>query len=435
MPYKYTRDCPVCNKPGLRYMSNHLRQVHALYGDERKKWLGRARFSILNKHCAGVLPGRSMHSLKEMRYVRKKTSSVIKPTKTVPKVTAPLTTTPYPEFYFRHKFSLLVVGPTQSGKTYFVQQILEHNRISYEEQKGIRIFWYYNQWQECYEDLKRSLGKSIRFERGLPDLSEDLCEINPRYNNIIILDDLMAEATDSPVVSRLFTQGRHRNASVILLLQNMFPKGKYNTDISRNAQYLALFRSPSDRKQIGIVGERMFDKNRIHFMNAYYKETEKPFGYLLVDNKPSTPADKQVLGDLFGECYVYHFGVKSPVETKPVGKHSTTPVTKTKPVRKLQIITWSDVPIDEWVKYTSRAPAVHKIPEGYVIIEMYNTSCNKNHQPPRGGVLINNENYWPVKLKHRSSGHIKWVNLHSDESTVQSIIKETMENTTELNLC
>ena len=81
----------------------------------------------------------------------------------------------------------------------------------------------------------------------------------------------MAEATDSPMVSRLFTQGRHQNASVILLLQNMFPKGRYNTDISRNAQYLALFRSPSDRKQIGNIGERTFDKNRVHFMNAYYK--------------------------------------------------------------------------------------------------------------------------------------------------------------------
>ena len=82
-----------------------------------------------------------------------------------------------------------------------------------------------------------------------------MSEINPRYNNIIIPDDLMAEATDSPVASRLFTQGRHRNASVILLLQNMFPKGKYNTDISRNAQHLALFRSRSDRKQIGIIAE------------------------------------------------------------------------------------------------------------------------------------------------------------------------------------
>ena len=37
----------------------------------------------------------------------------------------------------------------------------------------------------------------------------------------------------------------------------------------------------------------------------------------MVDNKPGTPADKQILADLFGVCHVYHFGVKSPVETKP----------------------------------------------------------------------------------------------------------------------
>ena len=231
MPYKHKRDCPVCDKPGLRYMSDHLRQVHCLYGDERKKWLGRARFSISHKHRSGSPPACPTHTLEEMRCVRKKTCSVQQPTKAAQKVTASMLTKPCPEFNFRHKFSLLVVGPTQSGKTYFVQQILKHNRIVYEEQKSIRIFWYYNQWQECYEDLKTSLGKSIRFERGVPELSENLCEINPRYNNIIILDDLMAEATDSPVVSRLFTQGRHRNASVILLLQNMFPKGKYNTEM------------------------------------------------------------------------------------------------------------------------------------------------------------------------------------------------------------
>ena len=134
---------------------------------------------------------------------------------TILTVTPSMITKPYPEFNFRHKFSILVVGPTQSGKTYFVQQILKHNRIVYEEQKSIRIFWCYNQWQECYEELKTSLGKSIQFERGLPELSENLCEINARYNNIIILDDLMAEATDSPVVSRLFTQGHHRSASVM----------------------------------------------------------------------------------------------------------------------------------------------------------------------------------------------------------------------------
>ena len=89
--------------------------------------------------------------------------------------------------------------------------------------------------------MKTSLGKSIRFKRGVPELSENLCEIKARYNNIIIPDDLMAEATDSRVVSRLFTQGRHRNASVILLLQNMFPKWKYNTD---SAEMPSIWLSP-----------------------------------------------------------------------------------------------------------------------------------------------------------------------------------------------
>ena len=66
------------------------------------------------------------------------------------------------------------------------------------------------------------------------------------------------------MVSRLFTQGRHRNASVIL------SKGRYNTDISQNVQYLALL----ELKQAGIIEERLLDKNRAHFMNAYNKETE-----------------------------------------------------------------------------------------------------------------------------------------------------------------
>ena len=70
----------------------------------------------------------------------------------------------------------------------------------------------------------------------------------------------MLQEKDSTIVSKLFTQGRHRNASVILMLQNAFPKGKFNTDISRNAQYMILFKSPADRKRIEIISQRIFPK-------------------------------------------------------------------------------------------------------------------------------------------------------------------------------
>ena len=88
MPYKHKRDCPVCDKPGLRYMSNHLRQVHHLYGGERKKWLGRAMFSISHKHCSSSLPGCLQNIVEEIRCVRKKSCSVRQPTKAARKVTA-----------------------------------------------------------------------------------------------------------------------------------------------------------------------------------------------------------------------------------------------------------------------------------------------------------------------------------------------------------
>ena len=221
------------------------------------------------------------------------------------KVKICLETKPYEDFKFNHMFSMLVVGPSQCGKTYFVEQLPTIPCVKYPNKKPRRIEWFYNQWQPRYNSLQSALGNDIQFTQGLPELSEDLHEINPKFNNVLVFDDLMAQATDSPVLSKLFTQGRHRNASVTLLLQNMFPKGKFNTDITRNTQYMVLFRSPCDRKQIDIIAERIFAKDRPNLMEAYTKETSKPYGYVLIDNQPKTPPDKQVVSNVFCECQRY----------------------------------------------------------------------------------------------------------------------------------
>ena len=67
-----------------------------------------------------------------------------------------------------------------------------------------------------FKDLKRSLGHDIYFREGRPMFQLNLSDIDPKYNNIIVLDDLMDLAVDSQIISKLFTQGRHGNASVIL---------------------------------------------------------------------------------------------------------------------------------------------------------------------------------------------------------------------------
>ena len=62
----------------------------------------------------------------------------------------------------------------------------------------------------------------------------------------------MFQPKDSVVVSKLYTQGRHRNASIILILKMVE---------SRNAQYMTLFKSSADRKQIEIISQRIFPIN------------------------------------------------------------------------------------------------------------------------------------------------------------------------------
>ena len=43
-----------------------------------------------------------------------------------------------------------------------------------------------------------------------------------------------------------------------------------------------------------MIAERILAKDKSNFMSAYAKETERPYGYLLIDNQPKTPAEKQV---------------------------------------------------------------------------------------------------------------------------------------------
>lgn len=48
--------------------------------------------------------------------------------------------------------------------------------------KPRHITWYYIQWQRRYEQLQSSLGNEITFVQGLPELSDDLHEINPQVS-------------------------------------------------------------------------------------------------------------------------------------------------------------------------------------------------------------------------------------------------------------
>ena len=66
-----------------------------------------------------------------------------------------------------------------------------------------------------------------------------------------------------------------------------------------------LFRCPADRRQIGIMAERIFDKQKSLFMSIYNDVTMKPYSYVLVNNKADTSVRRQIVSDVFGSCMSY----------------------------------------------------------------------------------------------------------------------------------
>ena len=54
------------------------------------------------------------------------------------------------------------------------------------------VEWYYSRWEDSYKVMQSSIGEEIQFIRGLPEFKEDLRQNNPKFNNALVFDDLMA---------------------------------------------------------------------------------------------------------------------------------------------------------------------------------------------------------------------------------------------------
>ena len=89
---------------------------------------------------------------------------------------------------------------------------------------------------------------------------------------------------------------------------------------------MIIFRSPSDRKQVDILADRIFAKHRPKFMDAYERETEKAYGYVLIDNQPGTVKERQVVCEILGNCHAYPNIIQSSVQTMQPTKELSTKV-------------------------------------------------------------------------------------------------------------
>ena len=200
------------------------------------------------------------------------------------------------DFGFKHPSTILISGPTQSGKTLFVSNILEQKLIT---PFPTRIVYVYKDWQTCYDKLKLRYPH-IEFIQGYKESLYG--DFDPLEKNLLVIDDQMEGAGNSDSLSTLFTVGsHHRNLTILYLVQNQFSKGKSTRAVSLNTHYNVLFRNNGDLTQTDVLFRRRGPQIYKWLSKAFDDATKKPYGYLVLDNRQDTPSHLRVRSGILKE--------------------------------------------------------------------------------------------------------------------------------------
>ena len=84
-------------------------------------------------------------------------------------------------------FGCIVSGPSMSGKSHFILQLLKRPDLF--EPPPERIVYAYNSWQGAFD-----ASPGVEFVWGIDGLSEVQFDLN--VNNLLIIDDLMDEVAN-----------------------------------------------------------------------------------------------------------------------------------------------------------------------------------------------------------------------------------------------
>ena len=183
------------------------------------------------------------------------------------------------DFTLKHPSRFLIFGPSESGKSSFIEKLLKYSKQLF----GFvfdRIIYISDQYFPANDQIN---GVSIE---KYDEISSNLIEnLNPSEKTIIIIDDLMNQAVKNKHVSDLYTQrSHHSNATVILVLHNLYPKADHIKTIFMNTTYFVLMANPLGDNQIRRLSYLIEGPKNTDIVDLFTRVTaNKPYSYLFCD--------------------------------------------------------------------------------------------------------------------------------------------------------
>lgn len=227
---------------------------------------------------------------------------------------------------FHHPFTCIVAGPTSSGKSTFVKNLLLHQDtlINTTYDNVIILLGTDATENTVLTSLKKNLPSVLIVEvkKMFPTNSEFCADFPSFFNefvlekykgqkNCVIFDDLMYELAECNILVDMFTKkSSHSNLTTIFITQNIFWKGtgKHaadNVTIYRNTQVLVLFQNPMDSSVFATVAKRLSPSRFKHLQSKLLTAADK-YRYIVIQGDFRVPQKLRYSTQIFNDDPVPH---------------------------------------------------------------------------------------------------------------------------------
>lgn len=200
---------------------------------------------------------------------------------------------------FCFPFNLQVNGPSQSGKTYFICNLID-NLDRLVDKKIDYIVWFYGQSTALHSELKDKYNKLLLVE-GIPkDSFDQFLQFNK--NGLFIIDDLFQALDESKLITNLVCNvSHHESVATCIVSHNMFSKGAERINLTRNLHYMVIMKNKLDMSSVNVLGAKLMPRKASVFLDIFNRATEQTFSYLLIDGHPCSPTALKFRTDIFGK--------------------------------------------------------------------------------------------------------------------------------------
>ena len=226
---------------------------------------------------------------------------------------------------FPEKIRAILCGPSQSGKSRFVENMIRHKEKVF--CRPYDKFIYCSPHLSNSEDGEGDSPGDVAFRQRLIELAQPqeivfydhiitMTELNQESNNgedhlLVTIDDFSENVFAQDVTVKLFTKmSSHSNTDTVVCVHSAIKSGigKHFSIVWNSANTIVLFRSLDDSASIGFLSQRMFPKGDNHLGKCLWQciQLMGNYSYIIIFCNLDNDLNKnyEVRSNIFEDAYI-----------------------------------------------------------------------------------------------------------------------------------